>query len=82
MRFVTDPRQARTVVMKDGSRYPVGSNGSFVITKAEHLTEMDRGNHDVYSSATVFGGGEPCECRRAPWPWETECPRCGRTLRT
>lgn len=83
MRYLTDPRQAQRVKMRDGTTYPVGRDGHFVVTKPEHLAEMDRGNRDNYANATVFGGpGEPCGCRRTPWPWETECPRCGTPLQT
>ena len=80
MRFVTDPRQARKVQMKDGTVYPVGRDGHFVVTRADHLSEMDRGNKDAYGSATTFGGGVPCLCGRSPWPWDGVCPKCGRIL--
>jgi hypothetical protein len=82
MRFVTDPKQARTVVMKDKTSYPVGVNGHVVITDAKHVAEMERGNKDYFSSAPgVFGGDHrACRCRRSPWPWERVCPRCGSTL--
>jgi hypothetical protein len=81
-RFVTDPRQAREVKMHDGTSYPVGADGHVVITDAGHLAEMDHGNRDYFSSAPGFVGGDhrACPCGRAPWRWERECPRCGRTL--
>jgi hypothetical protein len=81
VRFVTDPRQAREVVMKDGTKYPVSPGGSFVVTDARHLDEMDRGNHDVYSSAITFGGkGRECPCGFVGWRWQIVCPKCGRLL--
>lgn len=83
MRFTTDPRQARTVKMKDGTAYPVSARGTFVVTRDDHLAEMSRGNKESYASAVTFGGGGPsCDCLRTPWPWERECPRCGQPLQT
>ena len=81
-RFVTDPRQAREVKMKDGSVYPVSPGGSFVITDAKHLDEMSRGNRDVFSPATYTSGkGRPCPCGHVAWAWSHACPRCGQSLR-
>jgi hypothetical protein len=80
MRFTTDPRQARKVQMKDGTVYPVSRDGHFVVTREDHLSEMNRGNQEAYGSATTFGGGVLCGCGRSPWPWERECPKCGALL--
>jgi hypothetical protein len=82
MKYVTDPRQAREVKMRDGTTYPVGAGGSFVITKSEHLDEMDRGDHDYYTAATYTAAkGRDCPCGRVAWGWSDTCARCGQSLR-
>jgi hypothetical protein len=81
MRFVTDPSQAQTVKMKDGTEYKVGHDGHVVITAPDHVAEMERGNKDYFTSAVSFGGeGVRCRCRRLAWRWERVCPRCGQVL--
>ncbi len=81
MRFVTDPRQARKVKMRDGTTYPVSPSGGFVITRADHLAEMNQGNREVYARAASFGGkGVNCPCGFVGWRWQRECPRCGHLL--
>ena len=81
MRYTTDPKQAREVKMKDGTVYPVSPGGSFVITDARHLEEMDRGNKGVYSNAITFSGqGRECPCGFVGWRWTRDCPKCGQTL--
>lgn len=83
MRYLTDPHQARKVKMRDGTVYPVGRDGHFVVTKPEHLAEMDRGNTDYFGRAAGFGGNGPtCVCGHACWPWQRECPRCSQPLPT
>ena len=79
MRFVTDPSQAREVKMRDGTTYPVGVGGSFVVTDARHVSELERGNHDYFTSAVALsaGGGNSCACGFRPWPWQMICPHCG-----
>ena len=81
-RFVTDPKQARTVVMKDKTSYPVGANGHVVITDAKHVAEMERGNKDYFSSAPGFFGGRgvDCPCGHTCWRWQRSCPKCGSML--
>jgi hypothetical protein len=81
MRYTTDPKLAREVKMKDGTSYPVSPSGSFVITDARHLAEMDRGDRETYSNAITFGGkGRECPCGRLAWHWDRSCPRCGQAL--
>ena len=81
MSFTTDPKQAREVKMKDGTVYPVSVSGSFVVTDARHLEEMNRGNHDVYTNAITFGGtGRECLCGFVGWRWTRVCSKCGQIL--
>ena len=83
MRFITDPRQAREVKMKDGTTYPVGVGGSFVVTDSRHVSELEHGNRDYYSNAVTFGGaGAECPCGHRSWPWQRECPKCGLPRQT
>ena len=81
MRFVTDPKQAREVKMRDGTTYAVAAGGSFVVTDARHLDEMARGNGDYYTKAATFGGrGVDCPCGHTCWRWQRSCPKCGSML--
>ena len=81
MRFVTDPKQAREVKVRDGTTYPVSPGGSFVVTDAGHLEEMERGNEDYYAKSATFGGrGVLCACGHVAWPWQRECPKCAQPL--
>ena len=69
--------------MSDGTTYPVAPGGGFIITRADHLAEMDRGNHDVFVRAsTVAVSGRECLCGHACWSWQRECPRCGLLRQT
>ncbi len=66
--------------MRDGTKY-AAPRGRFIITRADHLAEMDRGNKDVFVRAsTVAVKGRECPQGHAGWPWQSVCPRCGQTL--
>jgi hypothetical protein len=82
VRFVTDPKLAKEVVMADGTKYPVSpTGGSFVVTDSKHVSELERGNHDYFTNAISFGGkGRECPCGRLAWHWDRSCPRCGQPL--
>ena len=83
MKFVTDPKQAREVRMRDGTRYGVSPSGSFIVTDVRHLDEMAQGDHDYYASATAFRGrGWECPCSHACWGWQRVCPKCGLPRQT
>jgi hypothetical protein len=80
MRYVTDPKLAKEVVMRDGTKY-AAPRGRFTITRADHLAEMDSGNKDVYSKPSFTAAkGRECPQGHAGWSWQSVCGRCGETL--
>lgn len=42
MRYRTDPRRAKAVEMRDGTRYPISREGWFTVTDPRHEREMAR----------------------------------------
>jgi hypothetical protein len=85
-----DPRKVKHVEMKDGTRYPVGRNGTVAITRPDHerAVEHGMGQHDMAETGFlrprigfVSTGRKDCDaCGFGAWPWQTVCPRCGADL--
>lgn len=90
MRFRVDARKVKGVVMKDGTRYDVGRNGTVHIDRPDHLNELKhspaRGQGlevQISSPSLIIPGASGRDCGRcgfAAWGWQRECPRCGETL--
>ncbi len=90
MRFRVDARKVRGVVMKDGTRYEVGRNGTVQIDEPRHLRELRKspargGNLEVQIEPPTLivpgAEGRDCEkCGFSAWGWQRTCPRCGTAL--
>lgn len=89
-RFKVDPRKVRGVVMKDGTQYEVGRNGTVNIDNPRHLREIRNSPgtkdwHEASLDATTLtvpmATGKYCPaCSFSAWGWQTECPRCGADM--
>lgn len=85
-----DPRKVKVVEMRDGTRYPVGRNGTVAITAGRHekeLADVPTSAYEVGETGFLAPGlgfidvpGKTCACGFEAWPWQGHCPRCGEAL--
>jgi hypothetical protein len=89
MRIRVDPRRVKVVEMADGTRYPVGRNGTVAIDRPDHAAAVEHGmgQHDVAETGFIrprlgfmATGRKDCRCGFTAWPWQDACPRCGAPL--
>lgn len=84
-RTITLPRGCTGLNLADGTEYKADRFGRVHVDRDDHQRQILRNPQMRYYDA-VDGGvwrirgseGWICACSFSAWPWQTECPRCGR----
>ena len=79
------PRGGSGLNLADGTEYKADCHGRVHVDRSDHARQILRNPQMRYYDAIdggvwrIHGGdGWTCSCGFSAWPWQHECPRCGR----